>query len=44
VTEPMVARTPQGLAESMSRAMGKLSAQLTAEVYAAARQRLKSEK
>jgi len=40
VAEPMVERTPQGLAESMSRAMEKLSAQIITYVYDAARQRL----
>jgi ABC-type uncharacterized transport system auxiliary subunit len=38
--EPMVAKTPQGLAESMSRAMEKLSAQISTDVYDAARKRL----
>jgi ABC-type uncharacterized transport system auxiliary subunit len=42
--EPMVARTPQGLAESMSRAMERLSAQIIPEVYDAARKRLAAQK
>ena len=42
VTEPMVARTPKGLAEAMSRAMELTSAQIITDVYAAARQRLQA--
>jgi ABC-type uncharacterized transport system auxiliary subunit len=42
VTEPMVARTPQGLAESMSRAMEQASAQIITDVYDAARKRLQA--
>jgi ABC-type uncharacterized transport system auxiliary subunit len=39
-SEPMVAQTPQGLAESMSRALERLSARIIPEVYNAAKQRL----
>jgi ABC-type uncharacterized transport system auxiliary subunit len=42
--EPMVARTPQGLAESMSRALERLSARIIPEVYNAAKQRLAAPK
>jgi ABC-type uncharacterized transport system auxiliary subunit len=44
VTEPMVSRTPQGLAESMSRAMGHLSARIIPEIYDAAKKRLAAKK
>jgi cholesterol transport system auxiliary component len=40
--EPMVAQTPRGLAESMSRAMEKLSAQIITDVYQAAQKRLQA--
>ena len=40
VTEPMVERTPKGLAESMSRALERASAQILSDVYQAARKRL----
>jgi ABC-type uncharacterized transport system auxiliary subunit len=43
-TEPMVARTPQGLAESMSRALERLSARILPEVYDAAKKRLAAKK
>ncbi|MBW1991297.1 MAG: membrane integrity-associated transporter subunit PqiC [Deltaproteobacteria bacterium] len=39
-TEPMLSRTPEGLARAMSRAMQRLSRQITAEVYQAAKQRM----
>jgi ABC-type uncharacterized transport system auxiliary subunit len=42
VTEPMLARTPKGLAESMSRAREQASAQIITDVYGAARQRLQA--
>jgi ABC-type uncharacterized transport system auxiliary subunit len=42
--EPMTARTPQGLAEAMSRALGQVSAQVIREVYDAARKRLQAKK
>jgi len=35
--EPLTEKTPQGLAQGMSRAMERLSAQITADVYRAAR-------
>jgi ABC-type uncharacterized transport system auxiliary subunit len=44
VTEPMVTQTPQGLAESMSRAMEQASARIISDVYDAARKRLESKK
>jgi len=44
VTEPMVEQTPQGLAESMSRAMAKASARIISDVYEAARKRLETKK
>jgi ABC-type uncharacterized transport system auxiliary subunit len=44
VTEPMVAQTPQGLAESMSRAMEQASARIISDVYEAARKRLETKK
>lgn len=44
VTEPMFERTPKGLAEAMSRAMERASAEITTDVYQAARQRLVTEK
>jgi hypothetical protein len=44
VAEPMFERTPKGLAEAMSRAMERASAEITTDVYQAARQRLVTEK
>lgn len=44
VTEPMVTQTPQGLAESMSRAMEQASARIISDVYEAARKRLETKK
>jgi ABC-type uncharacterized transport system auxiliary subunit len=38
--EPMLTKTPQGLAEAMSRAMQKLSQQIIDDTYRAAKQRL----
>ena len=38
--EPMLSKTPQGLAEAMSRALQKLSRQIIDDVYRAAKQRL----
>jgi ABC-type uncharacterized transport system auxiliary subunit len=43
VTEPMVVQTPQGLAESMSRAMAQASARISSDVYDAAKKRLETE-
>ena len=43
VTEPMAAQTPQGLAESMSRAMEQASARIISDVYDAARKRLETQ-
>ncbi len=40
VMEPMGLQTPAGLAESMSRAMERASAQVVSDVYAAARRRV----
>lgn len=42
--EPMLTKTPQGLAEAMSRAMQKLSQQIIDDVYRAAKQRLSAPK
>jgi ABC-type uncharacterized transport system auxiliary subunit len=44
VTEPMVVQTPQGLAESMSRAMAQASALISSDVYDAAKKRLETKK
>ena len=41
--EPMFTKTPQGLAEAMSRAMQKLSRQIIGDVYQAVNQRLARE-
>jgi uncharacterized lipoprotein YmbA len=43
-TEPMLAKTPQGLAEAMSRAMQRLSQDISADVYQAARVRARAGK
>lgn len=42
--DPMLTKTPQGLAEAMSRAMQKLSKQIIDDVYLAVKQRLGTEK
>jgi ABC-type uncharacterized transport system auxiliary subunit len=44
VVEPMGVQTPQGLAESMSRAMAQASARISSDVYDAARKRLETKK
>lgn len=44
VFEPMLAKTPQGLADAMSRAMQRLSQQIIADVYRAVRERVAEEK
>lgn len=43
-TEPMLAKTPQGLAEAMSRAMQRLSQDIGADVYQAAKRRMEAKK
>ena len=43
-TETMLAKTPQGLAEAMSRAMQRLSQRITADVYQATCTRMAADK
>jgi cholesterol transport system auxiliary component len=43
-TEPMLAQTPQGLADAMSRGMQRLSQEIVTDVYQAARMRTEADK
>lgn len=44
VSEPMLAKTPQGLADAMSRAMQRLSQQIISDVHRAVQKRMAEEK